>query len=296
VTAALQSLGACAFLSDIRVWDAGMKTAARRWLGNFSDTEKDYAAALLDGFVFFSDALVDRLFAAAFDALAVEVTDNAGTYAEKKQSWQDFKDRVLITHPTGEMPNVTDSGYAFDRRARQQLEIHQAHILDPKDLVVVLSTDPMRPVVFVDDFAGSGDQFRNTWHRLYETPRGKLSFASLATIPDAGPFFYCPLICTTLGRSVIERSCSGLQLRPTHLLPDVYSANHTASLLWPDALRPGAQYFIDSASSRAGISADKRWGYANLALTIAFEHGVPDATLPIMWWEDNGWTPLMKRR
>ena len=296
VTGVEGALAGCAFLSNIRVWPAELKTGARRWLANFSESEKEYAAALLDSFIFFSHQLVDRLFVAAFDALATEVTTADATYSDRKLHWGAFTDQVLVTHPTGEMPNVTDSGYAFDRRARQLLNIDQSHILEPQDVVVELKKSGPKPVVFVDDFAGSGDQFRNTWHRLYNTSSGRLSFALLAGRPDAGPFYYCPLLCTTRGLSVIQRECPGLLVRPTHLLPEVYAANHAASLLWPDALRAGSVSFVETTSSRAGISPTKCWGYAELGLSLAFEHGVPDATLPILWWEENGWTPLMRRR
>lgn len=296
VTMVGSTLAGSVFLSDIRVWDAELKTAARRWLGNFTETEKDYAAALLDAFVFFSDELVDRLFVAAFDVLAAEVTEQVATYSDKKDRWQSFMDQVLITHPTGEMPNVTDSGYAFDRRARQRLGISQAHILEPQQVIGQLMSGPPRPVVFVDDFVGSGDQFCKTWQREYKTAKSIASFATLTSQAPAGSFYYCPLLCTQHGLSVIDANCPGLQVRPTHLLPSEYSANHPASLLWPEALRAESVRFVDDSSERAGISAAKRWGYANLALALAFQHGVPDATLPILWWEDNGWIPLVRRR
>src|SRR5262249_49893615 len=78
-------------------------------------------------------------------------------------------------------------------------------------------------------------------------------------------------------------------VRPTRLLPSESSANHPASLLRPDGLRAKSARFVEESSDRARIPAGKRWGYANLGLALAFQHGVPDATLPILWWEDNGW-------
>lgn len=262
---------------------------------NFGDTEQSHAAAVLDSFVFFPSQLIDRLFVAAFDALAVEVTATAPTYADKKVEWQRFLDTVLVTHPTGEMPNVTDSGYAFDRRARQKLQIPQEHIVEPAEAVERLARGSTTPVVFVDDFVGSGDQFVKTWRRVYQTPAGTHAFASLAS-NGAGLFYYCPLICTAQGLRTIQAACRGLAVRPTHVLPPEYSANHPASLVWPAPLRPSATAFIEGASRRAGVPEHHIWGYTNLALLLAFEHGVPDATLPLMWWEENGWVPLVRLR
>jgi hypothetical protein len=290
------TLVSSAFLSDIRIWDVKLKTAARRWITNFTEEEQDHAAAILETFIFFSDELVDRLFLAAFDVLAAEITEPAHTYANKKTSWQSFLDRVLVTHPTGEMPNVTDSGYAFDRRARQLLGINQAHIMEPEATIAHLISSPGSPVVFVDDFVGSGDQFCKTWHRMYDVSSGSVSFATIASSGRTGPFYYCPLVSTQRGLSVVDANCPSLRIRPTHLLPNEYSANHAASLIWPDALRGHSGHFVEQSSARAGIPPAKRWGYANLALALAFQHGVPDATLPIVWWEDNGWIPLVPRR
>lgn len=284
------------FLSDIRVWSPDMKTSARRWLGNFKDDEQDHAAALLEAFIFLSDELVDRLFLAAFDSLAVEVTPQVQDYEARATAWVSFLDQVLVSHPTGEMPNATDSGYAFDRKARQRLQIPEAHIMAPDQLVATAAAKlPQVPVVFVDDFVGSGDQFTKTWHRKYATSSGPLSLDDLAGA-SPGAYFYCPLVCTSAGLAVIEANCPGVRVRPTHLLPEAYSVVHPASLVWPDNLRTSSRAFLDAVNSRAGISSSRMLGYKDLALTLAFEHGVPDATLPLFYWEENGWVPLVRLR
>ncbi len=50
----------------------------------------------------------------------------------------------------------------------------------------------------------------------------------------------------------------------------------------------------------AFIAGNVRWvryGYHERGLLLAFEHSVPDATLPIFWSSGkNGWTPLVERR
>ena len=262
---------------------------------NFPPEEEALAATLLEAFVYFSHELVDRLFIGAFDALAEEVTAAQTSYLDKKLVWKNFAGDVLITHPTGEMPNVTDSGYAFDRRARQLVRIPQEHILEPESVIETIVRSGPRPVLLVDDFVGSGDQFRKTWHRSYQIGSTNTSLADLAARADAEAFFYCPLICTELGKLVIDQSCSGARLRPTHLLPTAYSANDASSLVWPESMRTDGQEFVRRASARAGIPPAQQWGYSDLALALAFEHGVPDATLPLLWWEENDWIPLVRR-
>ena len=63
--------------------------------------------------------------------------------------------------------------------------------------------------------------------------------------------------------------------------------------------KPGAHEFLFEASRRAGIVDElgSNWaGFENLALPLAFFHCVPDATLPLYFWERNGWSPLIRRR
>jgi hypothetical protein len=53
-------------------------------------------------------------------------------------------------------------------------------------------------------------------------------------------------------------------------------------------------------SERAGYiqengGPDDWRGFHGLGLTVAFEHGIPDASLPIFFSERNGWKPLMRR-
>jgi hypothetical protein len=36
-------------------------------------------------------------------------------------------------------------------------------------------------------------------------------------------------------------------------------------------------------------------GFHKLGLALAFQHCVPDATLPLFYWEHNEWHPLIRR-
>jgi hypothetical protein len=157
-----------------------------------------------------------------------------------------------------------------------------------------LAKGSLAPVLFVDDFVGSGDQFVKTWKRQYSLADGSLR--SFSDFDGLLSFFYAPLVCTAKGAATVARDCPNVALRPAHLLSEEYSADHPESVLWPKQLRPSASSFIESASARAGIPSGRRFGYRGLALAFAFEHSTPDATLPLFYWEENGWIPLVTRR
>lgn len=92
-------------------------------------------------------------------------------------------------------------------------------------------------------------------------------------------------------------TCTRVKVSAAHLLPPTYSAIAPDSILWPASLRNDGIRFIERASARAGIPDEDWRGYAGLGLALAFDHyTTPDATLPLFYWEQNGWTPLVHRK
>jgi hypothetical protein len=155
--------------------------------------------------------------------------------------------------------------------------------------------------VFVDDFVGSGSQLINTWHRQYLTYAGvSRSFCDAARL-GSSTFYYCPLICTSLGMRNIRRHCRDLRIEPAHLVTPSYSLIARQSSQWPAHLLSTAREFIKRVSLRAGIPDTKGrdvndWqGFRKLGLAVAFYHSVPDATIPLFYWEKDDWQPLIRR-
>jgi hypothetical protein len=238
---------------------------------------------------------------AVFQALAVYVIKPDEILLNALTSWAAFVDSVIITHVTGETPNPTDSGYTFARKARQVLQIQEERILGPDRVLEKLLSGVQRTIVFVDDFVGSGNQFIDTWNREINVG-GKTwaSFRRIAPLVRGAKFFYCPLICTDVGYKRIRQNCPEIILHPAHVLSRRYNALDPDSLIWPNELKSTACEFIRKASLRAGIPDNNGgvndWrGFKKLGLTLAIGDSVPDATLPIFYWEQNGWKPLIRR-
>lgn len=294
-------LAKCDYFVDIQLWPLTSQLDARGWLRNFHESEMLHAMSLLNAFVYYSKTLTDRLFIAAFQQLSIRVADPSQSYFAIQAAWQQFHREVIVTYVEGETPSVTDSGFAFARRARQLLGLDQVRqILPPDEVLTILRSGSRRPVLFVDDFVGSGNQFKSTWERRRTLQGGvHTSFAQLAPAASSN-FYFCPLFCTTLGLQSIRRYCPEVTVLPLHVIDrDRDGALGPQSQLWPDSLRPTAESFVEQASLRAGIplSGPKGWrGFAGLGLAMAFEHSVPDATLPLFYWDANGWIPLLRRR
>jgi len=287
-------LGKCDYFVDVQLWPLTQHLNPRRWLSNFLPVEMDHAISLLNAFVYFNKCLMDQLLLGAFQDFSRLCCAGGESFFARQIEWRTFLDTVIITCVRGEEPNATDSGFTFLRMARQVLGIPENRILEPQQALAALLQRKPCPVVFLDDFVGSGRQFVATWKRVVRLDgHGDVSFELLASQMNKPQFFYCPLICTAYGRDCISQECHMVSLHPAHLLREEYSAFSPNSVIWPEELRSSASEFIHEASKRAGI--DKWKGFHDLGLAIAFQHSVPDASLPILYWNANGWKPLIER-
>ncbi len=246
--------------------------------------------------MYFSNSLIEQMFSAAFQGLSALLRQRGEPFLTTQTTWRAFVKSAIATRVQGEVPSDADSSFHFVRMARQVLGLPESQIMDPSLAVSELASKGNRPVVFFDDFVGSGRQFLGTWRRSFPiNSHSQMSFEKLAALMRGAKFYYCPLICTEYGRQRVSQGCPHVTIAPAHLLPDTYGALAPTSILWPPHLRASAQSFVEGASRRAGIP-DPQWrGFHGLGLALAFEHSVPDATLPLFYWEDNGWKPLIRR-
>lgn len=292
-------LSKCRYFVDAQVWPL-QELAPELWLENFEEHELPLAVHLLNQFQFFSKRITDALLQGALMDLSRHLVPVDAQADPARARWEDFLGSAVVTYPTGEKPRATDSGHTFARKSRQILEFPESRILGPTAALEYLLTKGSRPVLFVDDFLGTGRQFVTTWRRQYEINGETWSFE---TAQQAKPFsaYYLPLIAAKRGMDILKQHCPNVLCLPAHALPDEYSALHPDSFIWPAKARKSGQQMIREASIRADIpdtngQADDDWqGFGKLGLCVAFEHGLPDATLPLFYWEKNGWKPLVRR-
>ncbi len=285
------------FLADIHIWPLRTHLNPHRWLDNFRPTERPYAVNILNVFLYLSNPIVDTIFRATVHAMSAALTSQATSLANAKALWRRYLSSVKVTYVEGEQPNPTDSGLLFARKARQVLNIPQTQIANPRDALNELVQSPKTPIMFVDDFVGSGNQMVATWHRKYQLASGYETSFSEVSHADTH-LVYVPLVATRTGLAALNTSCPQLMTRPAYSLDSRYSLLSDDSVLWPTNLRENAADVLYHVSRRAGIvdSLDYSWrGFHDLALALAFEHSVPDATLPLIYWEKNGWKPLIRK-
>lgn len=284
----------CELFSACSMWSREPHVRPRAWLNNFEEHERPIAAVLLDHFVFFGSEATNYMLASTLRRLTAFVREYRG-----EENLKRFTRDAVFTPVLSETPNPTDSGGLFCRKVRQVLGIPDTRFVSLEQAYESAANEV--PVIFVDDFIGSGDQMESTWDRKISPGRSFRELASNSHL-DAT---YLALVGTESGCIRLSRDCPELRLVVAHILDQSHSIfGIPSNPLRPDLddLPNRVDQLLDKYQSQLHLPAyfsttrEKKYGYSDLGLLLAFEHSVPDATVPLIWASgSNDWTPLARR-
>ena len=291
----------CEELVALHAWPFS-KVNVDQWLHNFAEDDRQYAIHMASKFIYLNDQFVDAQFYSAFQNLSNHLNLNWKRFDESRNDWNNFLRTCLIVPIKGESPNPSDSGYMFARKARQIIGIRENQLVDLDDAIIAMQDQCNRPIVFVDDFVGSGEQFIKTIDR--KSRRANVKGDSIAGSMSRRPgteVYYCNVTMTQKGKVRIEQEHDCVKLSSGNVLNEEYSWISENGRMWPEPHRSSGISFIEKYSKNLGYfdsngSEDDWRGFNCLGLGLAFEHSTPDATLPFFFHENNGWKPLVTRR
>jgi hypothetical protein len=184
---------------------------------------------------------------------------------------------------------------------RQLVGIPEQRFLEPAQALIAVANGGH--VVFLDDFVGSGDQFLSTWTRQL-LPTSPRSFAEAVALGTAKAS-YLTLVATGDGIDRIRQAVPAVRLVTSHCLRTESSVRRLPRYcLQPDIpdLPTRIEELLEKYAARLILplymtnGGRRKYGYAELGLSLAFDHSTPDASLPILWADGgSGWTPLVRR-
>ena len=207
-----QVLNKCEALKDARAWTSEPKLRPRAWLANFDEADRPIAAILLDRFTFFSNVLTESLLISSFSSLGDGTPK--GPLAPTRETLVGELPGGVFTRVDGELPRPTDSGNLFCRMARQTLGIPDSRFAEPGEALRRAATGV--PVVFLDDFIGSGDQFAQTWERECSDSAPRSFSEAMANRPFTAA--YVTLVATDFGLAEIGRRAPHVAVAKVHVL------------------------------------------------------------------------------
>lgn len=288
-----------AFFRKVQMWPIAVDFDYEAWLDNFVlEEERKIAERILDSFIYIPEAMVNQMLKT--------VVGRCGYYFSKVDcTWthDSFKNDCWYSFIQGEKANdVTDSGYLFIRKLRDELGIPSSRILDFKTLLKKLETsiEPLN-VILVDDFVGSGAQCDCAWNE-HKLESAGMTLSDLV-LKKNHKVAYAPLVSNIVGYNRILKKCSGLHLECLYKLGDEYSLLNKDGICWNGdeelfnkwikmLYRVAIQEKIPIEEGR---HVNDMLGFCAQGLAIAFYHGIPDACPAFFYWNSSTWNPLKKR-
>lgn len=284
------------FFKELQVWPLNEVLNCKGWLNNFSDIEREIACHILDFFIFYPRNMVNKMLK--------KVIGHAGYIFESHFSdwkYEDFKTRCFYSFIPGETSNPTDSGHTYVRKLRNSLEIPEERIVYNDDLYRILERYTNLPIIFVDDFVGSGAQCDYAWNK--KVGYNGYTLNEIASM-FSHKFVYVPLVVNRIGYERIKNNCSGLELVTNHILDEKYNLFKPECICWKGDYNlyiRGVKLILDKSKELGipftnGKSVLDAKGFGEQGLAISFDDdGVPDAIPPIFYWCSDKWTPLIKK-
>jgi hypothetical protein len=285
------------FFQTVHAWPLSEELNFAGWLQNFSEgKDRKIACHILNFFTYFPERMVDQMMRVAVGKLGNYLSLH---FSDWKHS--DFKTRCLYSFIPGETQNPTDSGHLFTRKLRDALGIPEEFIINYSRIPEVLAeTIKPTPIIFVDDFVGSGEQCHCAWNI------NKLHGKTLKEISDDSghKFIYAPLIVNELGFNRIKKKCPSLILSTAHILGSEYNLFNPNCICWNNDLdlhRAGVElilrksYELGIPFTGGRVTCDGK-GFLEQGLALSFSHGTPDAVPSFFYWCHENWTPLIQKR
>jgi hypothetical protein len=264
---------------------------------NFTtDLERYFAACVLDALIYRSKnqtiALIKQLFQRALpDLTRLDPTPlgQIEDWQERLHSQSPVSDpQIRLVAAVRKEDSPTKSAYVMARYMMQSLSIPKRWIIKPWEISRHIDRG-INIFVFIDDFLGTGSQFKLT-----------LTEENLAPHLSDSYMVYAPLVSHIDGIKSLRSQFKTLRLCPVEVLGESYSLFHPTSHAFNDQLNTpaGARRFYYQILRSKGIEIPRseRRGIGNLELAYAFEHATPDNCLPILWFREEPWQPLFENR
>ena len=156
------------------------------------------------------------------------------------------------------------------------------------------AVDELRAIVVVNDFIGSGESARRELDRLMAQCR------RVAPLPASLRYYYTAVAgFQRVIEHLIEQLGDGVKMLVDEPLLESDRAFAEESQLFNVAEKKIECRRMCEEIGRQLVGDGNKLGYGGSQALVAFEHGIPNNTLPIFWssgrYDGREWTPLFKR-
>jgi hypothetical protein len=275
----------CENLITHQIWSGIDKNILNQWFKNFTTPEEKYfAACILDNLIFRSkeqtEAMIFQLLSRSIPDIfrkippPIQVLD----FISSLKKSTDPKIRFV---PIINDEDMTQSGFAVSRMLKTMNFCNKDWIIAPSKISKVLK-EGVKVIIFIDDFLGTGHQF--------DKVGGNLKIDSLS---KSHYILYAPLAAHEDGIKRINTSFPNVKVTTSELITktaSVFSSCFDDSQNTPEVAKKFYELFLKKKGIKSNSSVDR----FNLYIAYAFEHGVPNNSIKILYHKRN-WNQLFNR-
>ncbi len=262
------------------------------WINQFYNLDEQFfAACLLDQLIFRTSQQFEASLCSLFRSNL-----NGKLFSNKQDLYllQIIKSRcdprLRLVPVICETDPPTKSGPLVLRRLQRILQINQKWMCWPWQASKLVGGDEsIRTIIFVDDFLGTGKQFKkffNDWD--FHQHSEKVNY------------FYAPVVAHEEGINYLTAKLPTIHIVSAETLTKdhAFFSNSTWNRLGQNCIsaEDAKTWYLDFVTKKK-INPENVGclGYGDLALVFGFSHASPNNSLPILWYETDGWQPLLER-
>ena len=259
------------FISS-HIWSGIDKNTLRLWLNNFvSEEEKYFAACILDNLIYRSkeqtSSMIYQLLTRSLPDLFRVIPPGIST-SDFFESLNGDIDPNLRFVPIINDDDPTQSGFAMSRLIRTMGYCNKKWIVNP-NRVKKLVRSGLKVLVFIDDFLGTGEQFKKVADAM-----------ALGNLSREIYIVYAPLAAHETGVKFINSKFPDVKVVTAELLTvdsEVFRSCFDDGTNTPEAARAFYKNMLQRRKIK-GKNADR----FVLDIAYSFEHGVPNNSIRIL--------------
>jgi len=275
-------------LIEQNIWDSISYDNLDVWLSNFKTSEEQLLSALmLDNLIYRSAGQTKALLLYALDSALTNAVYPTPWDVLHGDNYLEILSRRGSGNPIRLIPVIRDldppskSGPSVARLYKRELNISDDYMSWPW-LIGDMYRNGIRQFVFIDDVIASGEQFLEFLKKHIDS-----------TLVDA-EFYYIPLLAHETGIANVKKEFPQVKIHPVETVNDSDSFFNSKKNLEIKDLK---QLYLDVEKKFVNkrLRGSVSLGYKELSLCFSYYHSTPNATLPLYWYEDDVFQPLVRR-
>lgn len=276
----------CNNLINHQIWTGIDKNTINLWFKNFkTEEEKYFAACILDNLIFRSkpqtEAMIFQLLSRSIPDVFRNNPPPIGD-VDLMESLKSNKECFIRLVPVIKDDNdQTQSGYLISRLMKTMKFCNKDWIIAPSEVRESIKKG-IKTFIFIDDFLGTGNQF-------IEVAKAN----KLQDIAKDNYIVFAPLSAHERGIKAVKEKFEDIKIAASEIIPldsEIFSICCDDEVNTPEIVK----FFYKELLSTKKIKSNKASEKYNLMLAYAFEHGVPNSSIKILY-HDKNWNPLFNR-